>query len=314
VLASKATSVLGLALYFLLPCVGLSQADSLVELLPLSVGSAWTYHYTTYVEDQLLDTRDYDTGYAAYTVTAVIVAEDSTRWQIIATRNLQHRHYHYFPPQFDTTYALRDSTSFELVELHVGQHPVYRPKTSTDNFYSTWKSVFPALGPGDSLRYFRFGYVDSTRHDTVHVTDVEGRPTATYTFVLRENVGITSVYSDLGITGVRQNSDHTLEDYLITDANEPEIQQGPKGYWLSHNYPNPFNPSTKIEYALPHAAFVTLKIYNVLGEDVATLVSGQHDAGSFTATWDATGLPSGVYLYRLTAGGYVQSRKTVLVR
>jgi len=83
---------------------------------------------------------------------------------------------------------------------------------------------------------------------------------------------------------------------------------------LSSNYPNPFNPSTTIEYALPHSGYATLRIYNVLGEEVATLVDGDHAAGTFTATWDASDLPSGVYFYRLTAGEYVQTRKMVSLR
>jgi hypothetical protein len=78
--------------------------------------------------------------------------------------------------------------------------------------------------------------------------------------------------------------------------------------------PNPFNPSTTIEYALPHAGLVTLKVYNVLGEEVAVLITGDHAAGTFKATWDASDMPSGVYFYRLTAGEYVQTKKAVLMR
>jgi hypothetical protein len=88
----------------------------------------------------------------------------------------------------------------------------------------------------------------------------------------------------------------------------------PSEYSLCQNYPNPFNPSTTIEFALPHSGYVSLKVYNVLGEEVAALLAGDHAAGTFKATWDASGLPSGVYFYRLTAGGYVQTKKAVLTR
>jgi ligand-binding sensor domain-containing protein len=88
----------------------------------------------------------------------------------------------------------------------------------------------------------------------------------------------------------------------------------PLSHKLSQNYPNPFNPSTTIEFALPHAGYVTLKVYNVLGEEVAALVEGDHAAGTFKATWDASGLPSGVYFYRLTAGEYVQTKKMILMK
>jgi hypothetical protein len=88
----------------------------------------------------------------------------------------------------------------------------------------------------------------------------------------------------------------------------------PAYYALHQNYPNPFNPSTTIEFALPHVGYVSLTVHNLLGQTVATLVHGDHAAGTFKATWDASGLPSGVYFYRLTAGEYVQTKKAVLMR
>ncbi|MGB2959483.1 MAG: T9SS type A sorting domain-containing protein [Bacteroidota bacterium] len=103
----------------------------------------------------------------------------------------------------------------------------------------------------------------------------------------------------------------TLDVGVVAVDDEPAI---PKQFALSQNYPNPFNPSTAIEFALPHSGFVTLRVYNVLGEEVATLVAGDHPAGTFNAIWDASDMPSGVYFYRLTAGEYVQTKKAVLMR
>ena len=93
-----------------------------------------------------------------------------------------------------------------------------------------------------------------------------------------------------------------------------ESSAAAEAFVLRQNYPNPFNPSTSIEFVHPLAGFVSLKVYNVLGEEMACLVSGDYAAGTFKATWDATGLPSGVYLYRLTAGDYVQTKKMVLCK
>jgi hypothetical protein len=69
-----------------------------------------------------------------------------------------------------------------------------------------------------------------------------------------------------------------------------------------------------IEFALPHAGYVTLSVHNILGQEVATLIAGEHTAGAFKVTWDASGLPSGVYYYRLAAGWYVQTMKMVLMK
>jgi CubicO group peptidase (beta-lactamase class C family) len=91
-------------------------------------------------------------------------------------------------------------------------------------------------------------------------------------------------------------------------------ERTPSGYILSQNYPNPFNPSTTIEFDLPTTSDVTLKIYNILGEEISIIVSDQLSAGSYSFEWDASKLASGVYLYRLHADDYVETRKMVLMR
>jgi predicted GH43/DUF377 family glycosyl hydrolase len=88
----------------------------------------------------------------------------------------------------------------------------------------------------------------------------------------------------------------------------------PNGYVLQQNYPNPFNPTTNIEFSIPKSTFVTLKVYNILGEEVATLVSERLVAGQYKYDWDASGLASGVYLYRLQAGEYVEAKKMIVLR
>jgi len=88
----------------------------------------------------------------------------------------------------------------------------------------------------------------------------------------------------------------------------------PKVFSLSQNYPNPFNPMTKINYSIPNSVKVSLKVYDILGRLVKTLVNEQKDAGTHFVTFDGTGLSSGVYFYRIDAGDFVQSKKMVLVK
>ena len=88
----------------------------------------------------------------------------------------------------------------------------------------------------------------------------------------------------------------------------------PSGFALLQNYPNPFNPSTTIRYGLPSRSHVTLTVFNMLGQQVATLVEGEQEAGYHEAVFDASGLASSVYLYRLQAGNQVESRKMILMK
>ena len=87
-----------------------------------------------------------------------------------------------------------------------------------------------------------------------------------------------------------------------------------KDFSLEQNYPNPFNPSTLINYQIPNSGFVSLKVYDIIGNEVATLVNKQQTAGNYSVQFNASGLPSGVYLYRLQAGSRVETRKMTLLK
>jgi hypothetical protein len=114
------------------------------------------------------------------------------------------------------------------------------------------------------------------------------------------------------LTGESTVFEHvTVNVPLVTGVGE---SVAPSEFALNQNYPNPFNPSATIEFALPQAVFVTLKVYNVLGEEVATLVDGVEETGYRSIEFDASTLASGVYIYRLTAGSFVKTMKMILVR
>jgi hypothetical protein len=83
---------------------------------------------------------------------------------------------------------------------------------------------------------------------------------------------------------------------------------------LSQNYPNPFNPSTTISFDLPTEDIVTVKIYNSLGQEMMTLLSGKLGAGNHTVRFDASKLTSGVYFYQINAGKFTETKKMMLVK
>jgi hypothetical protein len=101
-----------------------------------------------------------------------------------------------------------------------------------------------------------------------------------------------------------------LPEILTNESEDLHILR----YTLSQNYPNPFNPYTQIHYALPEATEVTLEVFNSVGQKVMELVNSQKSAGLHTATFDASGLSSGVYLYKLTTPSFTQTKKMLLIK
>jgi hypothetical protein len=88
----------------------------------------------------------------------------------------------------------------------------------------------------------------------------------------------------------------------------------PSEFTLSQNYPNPFNPATKIQYSIPEASFVQLKVYDIIGNEVSTLVSEEQSAGSYRVDFDGQGLSSGIYFYKIQTGNYAETKKMNLLK
>lgn len=100
----------------------------------------------------------------------------------------------------------------------------------------------------------------------------------------------------------------------VTSVKEITGNALPQQFLLSQNYPNPFNPTTTIEFSIPKQSFVSLKVYDLLGREVATLVNEELHGGSYKTQFNAPNLSSGVYLYRLNAGGFIQTKKLMLMK
>jgi hypothetical protein len=155
-------------------------------------------------------------------------------------------------------------------------------------------------------------------------TYFEYGPTVSYgvtTPVKNLGAGVTAVAVSATVSGL---SIGTLYHYRLVAQNTGGISHGidttfvtalrsPREYLLLQNYPNPFNPTTTILYALPHKTFVALTVFNTLGQPIATLVSGEQEAGSHQATFDGANLSSGTYFYRLQTADELEVRRIVLV-
>jgi hypothetical protein len=133
-----------------------------------------------------------------------------------------------------------------------------------------------------------------------------------------ENPGhfLAFVYHDVDANGVSNVRMERVEFPPVTVAlsDMAPANNLPTSYSLGQNYPNPFNPSTNISYDVPKASHVTLEVYNVLGQRVASLVDQEMEAGNYTVEFDGSSISSGIYFYRLNADDFTQTKKMVMVK
>jgi hypothetical protein len=155
--------------------------------------------------------------------------------------------------------------------------------------YSQFKLVSSVVGAGAGL----------VANDSVRLYGTNGQP----------------------LTGVLQNGNFILRAgfwyqtrHVITDVERLPETNLPSEFRLWRNYPNPFNPTTIISYALPKQSMVTLRIYDILGRAIKTLVQETQEPGNYRVRLDASDLSSGVYFYRLVAGSFVDTKKLLLLR
>jgi hypothetical protein len=92
------------------------------------------------------------------------------------------------------------------------------------------------------------------------------------------------------------------------------VAETPQEYSLHQNYPNPFNPSTEINYSIQEPSFVTLSVFNTLGQEITQLVGEYKEAGNYSVRWQASNLPSGMYFYKITAGLFNDTKKMILAK
>jgi len=156
-------------------------------------------------------------------------------------------------------------------------------RTNNDKLTGEWALIGYKEGSGTTTKPQSYSYVDNIS-------------------------GINATALEYRLKQIDFNGQFSYSDIVSVD------NLAPNGFVLEQNYPNPFNPSTRIKYAITNKHFVTLKVYGVLGNEIATLVNEEKPAGTYEITWYAESLPSGVYFYLLRAGDFVETKKMVLMK
>jgi hypothetical protein len=161
-------------------------------------------------------------------------------------------------------------------------------------YYAIYRSLDSEFNP-DTMSTYTYSTIDGWFNDN----DVE--------------IGNTYYYKIVAVDFAGNKSEYSEQVYaLITDVNaDVEI---PTVYELGQNYPNPFNPSTVINFSLPESGMVTLKVFDILGQEVAELVNEVKQAGIYTVSFDASNMTTGLYIYRIESGSFRATKKMMLVK
>lgn len=184
-----------------------------------------------------------------------------------------------------------------------------------------------------NLDEWRFGDILLTDHETGLSNILQSGDRFQFDYAITEKLGVSNrekpvltervqskkqVPTLLGNTFVQDKLNDVQPRFTLTlkyrEAEQEGLTEVPLEIFLNQNYPNPFNPTTLIRYGLPEEANIRLEVYNVLGQRVATLVNGQQTAGYHSIQFDGSRLASGLYIYRLTTGNRVVSRKMMLIK
>lgn len=178
--------------------------------------------------------------------------------------------------------------------------------TNTVDAYGTL--TIPGGGTYQALRLATVRRTTTGSHTT---------PSVSYQFIAKNGVAVTVVASDTNQpnTGTINVGSCSWNGPLVTTAvSELPLMRVPAQISLEQNYPNPFNPTTRISYELPTLSHVTVKIFNLEGQEIATLVDRIESPGVKSVAWNGANIPSGVYYYRLTAGQFSETKKLMLLK
>lgn len=291
----------------LFPAFTFAQLDSAkLEFYPLHIGDLWQYRGQSstvvwsikIIGDTVINgIRYYKSANPDYPQNAGIVRVDSL-YRVVYPRIGQQGEYN---PKYRLNELL--GSAYEI-PFDVSGVSVMCPGSKYIMKFVAY--VEGAVGPGMDAMIFYPGKIDTAQADTCIASE--------FRFILVKGLGVyreeyeADIYMQLTgaiINGVRWGTIVSVENYPPFYATDFRLEQ---------NYPNPFNPRTTIEFVLPQAVNTTLKVYDILGREVRSLMEDPLPAGHYNVSFDASSLPSGMYIYRLTAGKNTAVKKMTVLK
>jgi hypothetical protein len=233
--------------------------------------------------------------------------------------------------EVDTIINIHDYSLEVLPKIYYDKDSVHFYRVSKDE-ESYYLSVSDSVGEVNSWQVvYRnddlfFVTIDDSVSGTVYLTDEQTiyystDYAQTFSSYKTLNNTLVGIYKKPNTDTLYTATSYSI--YEVTSSSVTEIKNVvsvddeityPGEYLLSQNYPNPFNPTTKIKYQIPNSGFVTLKVYDLLGREVATLVNEEKPVGSYEIKFNGSHLSSGIYFYKLQAGDYTEVKKMTLMR
>jgi len=281
------------------------------EIFPLKKNLHYTYDYysrSSTHEVTMLTELTIDSGVVEYIVyDSTIISDTTMLWNVEERRSIWHTDSISFYGRKDTAYWIRDTTFFSMSEGVKGLHQL-----TSKSFL--WQ--FPIVFPLDTQCVTRFS---NNPKDTVakqwYIFDPCTSGNDTLLFI--EKLGYSK-----RISSSLKGGCHNTRTIISTKFNLrgspvssiPELKFYPAEFALQQNFPNPFNPSTTIQYTLSTSSFIILQLYDLLGRKIKTLDEGLHTTGQHSILLQADDLTSGIYFYRLTVGTKTYTKKMLLVR
>ncbi|MFA5803478.1 MAG: T9SS type A sorting domain-containing protein [Melioribacteraceae bacterium] len=276
------------------------DSEEVYDVFPLAKWNQYNYNY------QFSDTTLWlfafesafsDSGTISYLIIDSTFRDNKIEWLVERNINLL-RHY-LFSSWSDTTYWIQQNDNFILTESLIGDHEL-----TAGGSVGIWQ--FPTFLQTPVFRFRAkpsiqvYSFYDDKNFDSLWFNEKKGLYSRRY---YSSDVSYHSYFEktkvDLigNIVGVFKN-----------------FPLSPNNFHLSQNYPNPFNPSTKIKYSIPRQSFVNIKVYDLLGREVTTLVNEEKPSGNYEVEFYVSSLSNGIYFYRLQSGNFFNSKKMILIK
>ena len=276
----------------------------IIGYFPIAIGNKWYYNYVHYV---------------SYPGGSTTTSKMQSIWEVADTTRMKNGLKYFlvklFEKRNDNTYKLADTILINVNKNKVNIVGPFEPSNFSMSFADFSRFNVYEVNKIFNKQLHSFSVYDDLFPEKFHaVTDSIG--VTSYNCVSLTKGGYGMYLAGCILAGKKYGE--VLDNYLVDITNKDII---PSQFSLSQNYPNPFNPETTIEYTIPanvkgETAKVTLKVYDLLGREVATLVDEFKNAGTYSSTFNTlrSSITSGVYFYRLQAGSYSQTKKLILMK